>query len=338
MNLTQLPYCIAIATAGNLSAAAKQVGISEPALSSYLKKLEQETGMALFFRSGRKYIPTPAGRVYLQAAQQILELQQHTKRSVASLDAANLETLRLGISPNRGMEAIAAIFPDFDKRYPQVKLTLQEGYTNQLQTLLLHNHIDGMLATQGRQVPAGVQVLPFQQDELVLAVPSFYPTVQHRTFLLEELPFADLHDYQQEVFVMPEPTAALYGMIQATFAAADFTPRVATASPNMAMQEAMIRSGRKIGLLASHYIRPNDEIAFFRLKNAAKLTMVYMTRSGHHFSEAERCLLYLLIKRELRSSPTTILWNDFLKRIMWEFDPVEALEQQLEAPDEHQNS
>lgn len=335
MNMAQLPYIIAIATAGNLSAAAKQLGISEPALSSYLKKLEQKQGLELFFRSNRKYIPTPAGRIYLQAAQRILGLQQHTKRSIAALDASSLDTLRLGISPNRGIESIAAIFPNFDQRYPHIRLSLQEGYANQLQTLLVSSQIDGVLATKGRYVPEGIEALPFQQEELVLAVPAFYPSVQHNTFLLEELPFADLHDYREEAFVMPEPTAALYSLIQATFDAVNFEPCVTTASPNMAIQEAMIRSGRRVGLLASYYIRPNDEIAFFRLKNAAKLTMVYMTRTGHHFSEAERYLLYLLIKRELHSSPTTILWNDFLIRLMWEFDPVEASAQQLEVPNEH---
>ena len=336
MNLTQLPYIIAIAAAGNLSAAAKQVHVSEPALSNYLKKLEHEAGLELFFRHGRKFIPTPAGRVYLQAAQRILELRHHTSRSIAALGVNNLQTLRLGVSPNRGIEAVAAIFPDFDERYPHVRFDLHEGYTNQLQQMLLRNQVDGVLATKGSCIPEGVQLLAFQQEELVLAVPSFYPTVHHHTFLLEELPFADLHDYQEAVFIMPDPTATLYSMIQDTFAAADFKPRVTTASPNMVIQEAMIRSGRRVGLLASRYVRPNDEIAFFRLKNAAKLTIVYMTRIGYHFSEAERYFLYLLIKRELDSN-ASILWNDLLRSIMWEFAPIEAMAQRWEVPDEYKD-
>lgn len=331
MNLAQLPYLVAIASAGSLSAAAGQVGVSEPALSSYLKKLEKEAGLDLFFRSGRRYILTPAGRVYLQAAQRILELQRHYRRSIRALDLAAPETLRLGVSPNRGIEAVAAVFPDFDKRYPHVRLALQEGYTNPLRAALLRGELDIVLATQGRKEPEGVQLLPFQEEELVLAVPSFYPTVRHRAFSLEELPFADLRDYQEAAFVMPEPAAALYGLIQATFAAAGFQPRVTTASPNMLIQEAMIRSGRWVGLLASHYVRPNEEIAFFRLKNAARLTMAYMTRAGHTFSDAERFLLYLFIKRELGSGGS-ILWNDLLRRIFWEFDPIEAMAQQLGTP------
>lgn len=336
MNLAQLPYLVAIASSGSLSAAAGQVGVSEPALSGYLKKLEKEAGLDLFFRSGRRYIPTPAGRAYLQAAQRILELQRHYRRSIRALDLAAPETLRLGVSPNRGIAAVAAVFPDFDKRYPHVRLALQEGYANQLLPALLRGELDVVLTTRGSGEPKGVRLLPFQEEELVLAVPSFYPTVRHRTFRLEELPFADLRDYREAAFVLPEPTAALYGLIEATFAQAGFQPRVTTASPNMLIQEAMIRSGRWVGLLASHYVRPNEEIAFFRLKNAARLSMVYMARAGHSFSGAERFLLYLFVKRELNSGGS-ILWNKDLCRIFWEFDPIEAMAQQLEVPDEHQD-
>ena len=50
MNIDQLPYIIAIANAGNLTAAAEQTGVSQQALSKYLLSLETETGLELFFR------------------------------------------------------------------------------------------------------------------------------------------------------------------------------------------------------------------------------------------------------------------------------------------------
>lgn len=334
MNLDQLPYITTIASTGNLSAAAKELGISTAALSKYLRNLEKKVGVELFFRSKRQYLPTLAGRAYIRTAQHILELCRHAKASVAALRVPYTSQLRIGVTPNRGIGLLAQLYPDFDKRYPQVELDIHEGYINQLRELLHLGKLDGVIGIHSGPAPDGLRVLPYYDEELVLAVPSFYPTVHHDTGTLEDLPFADLHNYRDSVFILPRPDSLLHSLILEIFRKADFHPRTVSSSTNTLIPEAMIRSGVRVGLLPSYYVRPNPDIAFFRLRNSVKLTFAYLSPAEREFSVEERYLLYLFLKHEMGNG-RMIHWNSTLEAILCEFDPMEAVNRRLEAPNGH---
>ncbi|MEI3168448.1 MAG: LysR family transcriptional regulator [Lachnospiraceae bacterium] len=66
MQIKNMSYIIALAEAGTLSGAGKQLGISQPTLSVFLSNLEQELGISIFLRDKKKLIPTPAGRIYMK--------------------------------------------------------------------------------------------------------------------------------------------------------------------------------------------------------------------------------------------------------------------------------
>lgn len=332
MNTSHLPYIVAIASAGSLSAASRQLGVSQSTLSKHLKKLEQEVGLELFFHNQKQYVPTPAGRLYIQTAQRILEQLRHAKASIAALDCAEIERLRVGLSPNRGISIMAQVFPDFDNHYPQVRLELYEGYANRLKELLNQRKLDIVLSTHTGTVPSGLDIIPIHAEELVLAVPVYHPAVRHDTFTLDELPYADLNEFRDSVFLLPDSTSTLYALIQFVFAENHFTPQVITTTPNIVMQEALIQNSGRVGFLPAYYIRPNSGIAYFRLRASAQLILVCITRVGHIFTSAERFLLYLVVRRHLHSSDLPILWNDFLQGLLWEFDPIEAAAQRLEVP------
>ena len=324
MNIDQLPYIIAIAAAGNLSAAAQRVGVTQQALSKYLAELEAETGLELFFRNRRSYLPTPAGRLYIEAAQRILELRQHTVNALAGPDDQQAGTLRIGISPNRGIETVAQLYPVFERRYPRIQLAVTEGYANELRDHLAEGRIDAVITGHLGDVPPGCQIIAIHGEELVLAVPSYHPLVKHSTARLEELPYAELKDFRDALFIQPRPSSNMYGMVQSLFDAEHFHPQVTVSLPNIQLQLAMVRGGTHVALLPSYYVRPDPDIAFFRLHDSPRMTMVYMTRTGHKLSEAERYLVWLLIATKLRENDTGILWSGTLYDICGEFGSVDV--------------
>ena len=334
MNLDQLPYIIAIAASGNLSAASRQLGVSQPALSKYLRELEQKAGIKLFFRRQRQYLPTPAGRAYIQAANRILELHRHMKVSIAALDPAHLGRLRIGTSPTRGIAALAEAYPDLDLRYPQIELDIREGYGHQLQELLCAGQLDCVITTHIGPPDSRLQALPIFSEELVLAVPAFFPGADHGCFTLDELPFADLHQFQDHIFILPGPDLPLSALIRDMFLRADFQPKITTSAPNISIPETMIRSGTRVGILPAHFVRSDPEIAFFRLRNSPMLTVSYLSAAGPVYSPPERYLIYLLLRHELRAG-SRILWNELFRELVWEFDPVAAADLNLEASNGH---
>jgi len=327
-----LPYIIAIATYGNLSAASKNLGVSQPALSKYLNGLEKKIGMDLFFRYKKNLYPTPAGKLYIKAAREILDIIEQTHRVFEILDEPSSETVHFGTSPHRGANLIFHIFPEFNRRFPKVELIAHEHYAPALKRLLLEKKISVAITTDNDELPKGLKSIPIHYEEIIMAVPVFHhqaPQVQ--SFILEELSYVDLSDFQDSVFIMPNNETGLYSTIKPLFQKIGFIPKVPLSSPNVMTEIAMIRAGRGIGLIPSHHIHKKiKELAFYRLREPAYMISSIIIRGNHKLTETERFLIHLAIKHMIKIDGIQVKWNSFLAELIWEFDPVEARAQQLE--------
>lgn len=329
MNLDQLPYLSAIASTGSLSAAARLLHVSQPTLSCYLSNLEKSLGVKLFFRNRRRYIPTPAGKLYLQTADSMMEVMHHARTAIK--DPPERDSLRLGLSPIWGINTLADIYPEFDNRFPHLDLKVQEGYARQLESWLRANSLDVIITTYGRTPPPGLSSIECTLSELVLAVPAFHPLAgKHAWASFEDLPIADLQDFKDSVFIMPTPASSMYEMIQELFDFHHFHPRVMTSTPHVRIQETMIRNGSRVGLLPAYCARPDPDINFFRIQNSPQMTLAFMTRSDHTLSDAERFLLFLLVRHERVCAYNTMLWSDYLREVVNEFSPSQTVDAGLQ--------
>lgn len=147
MNTRQLSYILSIAETGSLSAAAKELAISQPALSKYLSELEEELGTELFLRHKKHLYPTSAGKVYLDAAKRIIAVKEQTYQMIAELSGGYQKTITIGVTPLRGSIAIARIFTQFHRRYPNVKIEMKEHYMAGLRKAILDHTVDLALGT-----------------------------------------------------------------------------------------------------------------------------------------------------------------------------------------------
>ena len=99
MNLKDIEYMIKIAEKKNFSTAAKELYITQPALSQTIQKLENELNAKLFARKRNGVILTDAGRLFLQEAQTILYHLECLKRNMQNAGSLEVRTLRIGIAP-----------------------------------------------------------------------------------------------------------------------------------------------------------------------------------------------------------------------------------------------
>ncbi|MBT9777540.1 LysR family transcriptional regulator [Clostridium sp. MCC353] len=316
MNLKQLPYILTIAAAGSLSKAAEELNVSQPALSKYLADLERQTGMELFMHQKKRLYPTPAGKVYLEAAREILGMQARTRDSIRLLKNPCTTELHIGISPHRGAVFIAQAFPKFSQYFPNVRLIPHEGYASGLKDMLGRGMIDLALTTMA----SGMGVLPLHSEEVVLAVPSFHRLAKHTFESISTLPFIDLADCRDMSFVMPDPASSLYEAVRPSFDRAGFQPLTAFSSPNVIMAESMIRSGVGIGLLPAHYMVKNPDITYFRLYQPPHLTACILTQNDHLLTDAERFLIFLELQNSASNPNYQIIWSEPLMEIVREFD------------------
>lgn len=146
MNMKQAMYFKTIAKYGTITAAAKQLYISQPSLSQTLRQIEDEVGTPLFDRSTSPFHLTYAGERYLKAVEAMLEIEARLKAEIESIRHEDGGRLRLGISVTRAMQVLPDVIPIFNKAYPNVTLELTETPSANLEGLLQKGEVDLALA------------------------------------------------------------------------------------------------------------------------------------------------------------------------------------------------
>ena len=146
MNMKQALYFKTIAQYGTITAAAKQLYISQPSLSQTLRQIEDEVGTPLFDRSTSPFHLTYAGERYLKAVEAMLDIETRLKEEIESIRRDDGGRLRLGISVTRAMQVLPDVIPIFAKAYPNVTIELTEAASASLEGLLQKGQIDLALA------------------------------------------------------------------------------------------------------------------------------------------------------------------------------------------------
>src|SRR5438445_8120565 len=155
MNLRDLRYFVALAEHKHFGRAAQASFVSQPTLSTQIKKLEEELGVALVERTPRRVLLTEAGKEILPRAREVLtEIEQIRAIARRTLDPES-GTLRLGIFPTLGPYLLPHVVPGIGVRFPRLELLLVEEKTEVLLKQLREGRLD-----------AAVLALPVHDDQL----------------------------------------------------------------------------------------------------------------------------------------------------------------------------
>jgi DNA-binding transcriptional LysR family regulator len=190
MEFRQLRYFTAVATERHFGRAAEQLCVSQPALSQQIQLLEKELGVALFDQQQRqrqrRVVLTPAGEVFLAAAQRLLQLHQEAIEAVR-LVGGRQQTLGLGYYQLLRPERLAGIVQCFGQHCPEVQFQLHE-YPNY--QAVQHALVAGRIAVGLTMLPLlhpALVARPFGQGELVVALPAMHPLAAAEAVFLEDL-------------------------------------------------------------------------------------------------------------------------------------------------------
>ncbi len=170
MNLRDLRYLVALADLRHFGRAAQSCFVSQPTLSTQLKKLEEELGVTLIERTSRQVMLTEIGReiadrarAVLREADQIRELAKRTRDPEAG-------TVRLGLFPTLAPYLLPHVVPRIRARFPQLTLLLTEDRTGELLRMLREGSLDAAVLALPINDPQLTCVELFVEDFL-LALP-----------------------------------------------------------------------------------------------------------------------------------------------------------------------
>jgi DNA-binding transcriptional LysR family regulator len=196
MELQQMRYVVAVAETNSFTRAAERCLVVQSALSHQIARLERELGARLFERTSRRVSLTPAGAAFLPAARQCLEAADRAAAEVAAAVGEVRGRLVVGVIPTVTAVDIPSALRDFHERYPQVRIRLKVGASDDLVEKVKGGCLDvAFLGLPVSAQPQGVAIHELARDTLVAVVAVDHPLASEDSVSLRRLaaePFVDL--------------------------------------------------------------------------------------------------------------------------------------------------
>jgi LysR family hydrogen peroxide-inducible transcriptional activator len=197
MNLQELRYLVAIAEHRHFGRAAEACNVSQPTLSSQIRKLEDELGVTLLERTNKRVDITPVGSQILAHAQQALA---HASQMEAVARAARdplIGALKLGVIPTLAPYLMPLILKPLKQSYPGLNIELWEDQTRSLIEGLRNHRLDAALLATETDAPEITEIVLFDEP-LLAALPPRHrlarvPLIDERSLTKELLVLADGH-------------------------------------------------------------------------------------------------------------------------------------------------
>ncbi|MGD8346662.1 MAG: LysR substrate-binding domain-containing protein [Lysobacterales bacterium] len=191
MNLRALQYFVKLADLRHFSKAADACFVSQPTLSTQIRKLESELGVQLVERAPKNILLTPVGKEIAERARLVLsDVDQIRAVARRSGDPAS-GILRLGLFPTLAPYLLPHVVPGMRRKYPKLTLQLSEEKTETIITMLKQGELDaGLLALpiSGE----GLEITPLFDEPFVVAVPENHVLARQDEICLSDLENSEL--------------------------------------------------------------------------------------------------------------------------------------------------
>jgi LysR family hydrogen peroxide-inducible transcriptional activator len=164
MTFTQLEYIVALDIHRHFAVAAQHCHVTQPTLSMQIGKLEQDLGIKIFDRSKQPVLPTMAGVEIIEKARKILAERDELLEKIDARKGVVNGEIRLGIIPTLAPYLLPLFVTSFTKKFPEVRLFVNELTTQALITQLREGRIDvGILVTPLQEAGITEDVLFYEE-------------------------------------------------------------------------------------------------------------------------------------------------------------------------------
>jgi DNA-binding transcriptional LysR family regulator len=239
LTLGQLRTFLAVASTGSVRAAADQLVVTQPAVSSALAAVRKQVGVALVMRDGRGLRLTPAGEALAERARAALALLDEAVAAARGEADPDRGRLRLASVTTAGEHLAPPLLASFLADHPEVTVSLEVGNRRRVADLLSHHEVD--LAIGGRP-PPGAETLATRANRLVVVSAPRGELADARVVTRLELEAA--------TWLLREPGSGTRATAEVLLEALGITPRILTFGSNGAVVES-VRIGLGVTLISA---------------------------------------------------------------------------------------
>lgn len=194
--------------------AAQNLYISQPSLSARIKKIEEIIGEPLFDRSTTPLQLTEVGKVYIEAAEEITQIEQRVENYINDLAGLKTGNLAVGASTLFAAYVVPSLITQFNQKFPDVHIQLIEGNTAELEEMLGSNALDFVIDNYHYDSTLYNKEL-YCEENILLAVPKHfavneelgmyqlsYKNIKNKNYLNQKYPAVPLGRFADLPFIM----------------------------------------------------------------------------------------------------------------------------------------
>ena len=273
MKLQQLRYLVEVARSGlNVSEAAETLFTSQPGVSKQIKMLEDELGVVVFERSGKRLTAiTEPGRRVLDIAARILQEVANIKRVSEEYAGGDSGSLVIATTHTQARYALPAEVKRFVERHPEVRLSMHQGNPTQIAEWTLKGEADIAIATEALDQYPQLVMLPCYQWGHSVVAPDGHPILEEGDITLASLARWPLITY--------DPAFAGRSLINRAFERAELMPNIVLAAIDADVIKTYVSLGLGLGIIAGMAYDPARDQGL-QARDVSQLFGLNTTRIG----------------------------------------------------------
>lgn len=265
----------------NISAAARRLNLTQPALSRQIKGLEDELGWTLLERGARSVSLTREGKVVAREGRKIVQgVELGLQRMKDEIDGAEL---RVGFAPSLVKEILGTALDRFSQLYPQVRVSLRDLSSLEMETEIREGALDLIVGAENSRA-SGIRWVSLKLDEWRVLVPA-----RHR-LAEQDLIEAKMLDGERLLLFSREDYPEYWSTVTGFFKEQGINAKVAGEFDGAISLRAAVEGGLGVALLAAASLREQSELAVVRRLSPTPgemhIAAGFPVETNHQFADA----------------------------------------------------
>jgi len=262
-------YFLMIVEEESVSKAAERLHISQPSLSKYLKRLEENIGAELFSRDSHPICLTKAGMLYLSYVKEIEQKEKSLMQAFADLQFLDMGMVSIGLTYWRSSIVLPLVLPQFKKQYPRIEIKIYEGSHQYMASLLKREKADFSIF----HTPHNYQNITFEHvkyEKILFCVSTVHPLLhgmkKEDHGMVGRMENEEFKQFHAEPFILLTPGQNIRDITHNFLSKLGMKPDVVIETSSIVTATNMVRAGYGVTFVPEEILRNSEQVqglAFF---------------------------------------------------------------------------
>lgn len=249
INFNQLRAFHEAARTQNFSVAARNLHVTQPAVTAHIRSLEDALGVKLFRKRGRRVVLTDTGALLVRYAHDVFEIEKKMEQTIQEVRQLERGLLKIGTTKTYARRLMPPLMARFHESFPKVRMVLDEGSSAQMCQSLLD--LRNELAIVAQVDVKGLRFVPFRKEKIVLFAATVHPLASRAGIRFREL--------DDQLVIMREEGSGIQAIVRRCFQDRGMTPNVLVETGNIEFIKEMVERGDAVSFLIESSVAEDVE-------------------------------------------------------------------------------